>query len=128
MPALSIAKTVVLSLLSVVVALFVLGMLSNAAGWIAPWIGLADGGEPRLAWDLAWTILGGVAATAFASRYAPLWPYVHGGIVWALIAAASVYAAWDLGSDFPFWFVTVLLVSLPFQAAGIWLGARYRSH
>lgn len=126
MSPLSLAKTVVLSILCVVVAVFVLGMVSGAAGWIAPWIGLGEGGQPRLAWDLAWTILGGVAATAFAARYAPNAPYMHGGVVWAVIAAASVYAAWDLGSDFPFWFVTVLLIALPFQAAGIWLGARYR--
>jgi len=126
MSALSLAKTVVLSVLCVVVALFVLGMVSGAAGWIAPWIGLGDGGQPRLAWDLGWTILGGLAATAFAARYAPTRPYLHGGVVWAVIAAASAYAAWDLGSDFPFWFVLVLLLSLPLQAAGIWLGARYR--
>lgn len=126
MSALSLAKTVVLSILCVVVAVFVLGMVSGAGGWIAPWIGLGEGAQTRLAWDLAWTIIGGVAATAFAARYAPNAPYVHGGVVWAVIAAASVYAAWDLGSDFPFWFVTVLLIALPFQAAGIWLGARYR--
>lgn len=123
MSALSTAKTVVLSVLCVVVALFVLGMVSGAGGWIAPWLGL---GEVRLAWDLGWTILGGIAATAFAARYAPMWPYAHGGVVWVLIAAASVFAAWDLGSDYPFWFVVTLLVSLPVQAIGIWLGARYR--
>ncbi len=127
MSALSLAKTVVLSVLCVVVALFVLGMVSGAAGWIAPWLGLGGDGQARLAWDLGWTIAGGVAATAFAARYAPAWPYLHGGVVWAVIAAASVYTAWDLGSDFPFWFVVVLLVSLPFQAAGIWLGSRYRA-
>ncbi|MEG2802827.1 hypothetical protein [Stenotrophomonas sp.] len=126
MSALSLAKTAVLSVLCVVVALFVLGMVSGAAGWIGPWLGLADAGQPRLAWDLAWTILGGVAAIAFAARHAPVAPYVHGAVVWAVIAAASAYAAWDLGSDFPFWFVVVLLVSLPVQAAGIWLGARCR--
>jgi len=125
MSRLSTAKTVVLSVLSVVVALFVLGMVSGAGGWIAPWLGLGDG-QLRLAWDLAWTILGGVAATAFAARYAPAWPYLHGGVVWVLIAAASAYAAWDLGNDFPFWFVVTLLVSLPVQALGIWIGARYR--
>ncbi len=125
MSALSTAKTVVLSVLCVVVALFVLGMVSGAGGWIAPWLGLGEG-EVRLAWDLGWTILGGVAATAFAARCAPKWPYAHGGVVWILIAAASVYAAWDLGSDYPFWFVVTLLVSLPVQAVGVWLGARYR--
>ncbi|PAL02164.1 hypothetical protein B8W90_13170, partial [Staphylococcus hominis] len=77
-------------------ALFVLGMVSGAGGWIAPWLGLGKG-EVRLAWDLGWTILGGIAATAFAARYAPMWPYAHGGVVWVLIAAASVFAAWDLG-------------------------------
>ncbi|MCF7752416.1 hypothetical protein KQ945_16780 [Bacillus subtilis subsp. subtilis] len=126
MSALSIAKTLVLSLLCVVVALFVLGMVSGVAGWTAPWIGLGQGGDTRLAWDLAWTILAGVGATAFAARYAPAWPYPHGSVVWAVIVAASVYAVWDMGNDFPFWFVVALLVSLPFQAAGIWLGARYR--
>ncbi|MBT2767278.1 hypothetical protein J7J08_06480 [Stenotrophomonas sp. ISL-67] len=125
MSALSTAKTVVLSVLCVGVALFVLGMVSGAGGWIAPWLGLGEG-EVRLAWDLGWTILGGVAAIAFAARYAPVWPHVHGGVVWVLIAAASVFAAWDLGSDYPFWFVVTLLVSLPVQAIGIWLGARYR--
>lgn len=125
MSSLSTAKTVVLSVLSVVVALFVLGMVSGSAGWIAPWLGLGDG-QLRLAWDLAWTILGGVAATAFAARYAPLRPYLHGGVVWVLIAVASAYAVWDLGNDFPYWFVVTLLASLPVQALGIWMGARYR--
>ncbi|WP_411849362.1 hypothetical protein ACLB90_09990 [Stenotrophomonas sp. LGBM10] len=126
MSALSLAKTVVLSVLSVVVALFVLGMVAGAGGWVAPWVGLSDSSPLRLAWDLGWTILGGVAAIAFASRYAPARPYVHGGVVWAVIASASVYAVWSLGSDYPFWFVLTLLVSLPFQAIGAWLGARCR--
>lgn len=126
MSALATAKTVALSLLCIVVALFVLGMVSGAGGWIAPWLGLGEG-ELRLAWDLAWTVIGGVCATAFAARYAPMMPYVHGGVVWALIAAASVFAAWDLGNDFPFWFVVALLASLPVQAAGIWMGARFRA-
>jgi hypothetical protein len=126
MSALSLAKTGVLSVLSVVVALFVLGMVAGAGGWVAPWVGLSDSSPLRLAWDLGWTVLGGVAAIAFASRYAPAWPYVHGGVVWAVIASASVYAVWSLGSDYPFWFVLTLLVSLPFQAVGAWLGARYR--
>ncbi|WP_421568232.1 hypothetical protein [Stenotrophomonas sp. PD6] len=125
MSTLSTAKTVVLSVLCVVVAMFVLGMVAGAGGWIAPWLGLGQG-EGRLAWDLAWTIMGGVAATAFAARYAPVWPYVHGGVVWVLIAAASGYAAFDMGSDYPFWFAITLVVSLPCQAIGIWLGARYR--
>ncbi|MFI8693136.1 MULTISPECIES: hypothetical protein [Gammaproteobacteria] len=125
MSALSTARTLALSVLCIVVAVFVLGMVSGAGGWIAPWIGLGEG-EGRLAWDLGWTVVGGVAATAFAARYAPVWPYVHGGVVWALIAAASAYAAWDLGSDYPYWFVVALLLSVPVQAVGIWLGARYR--
>jgi hypothetical protein len=125
MSALSPVKTVVLSLLCLVVSVFVLGMVSGAGAWIAPWVGL-ENGEPRLAWDLAWTVLGGVAATAFASRYAPAWPCLHGGLIWAMIVGASAYAAWDVGNDFPFWFVATLLLSLPVQALGIWLGTRCR--
>ncbi len=125
MPALSPLKTLALSVLCVVVALFVLGMVSGAGGWIAPWVGLGRG-EGRLAWDLGWTILGGFAACAFASRYAPTRPWLHGGIVWAMIVGASAFAAWDLGNDFPFWFVAVLLASLPVQGLGIWFGAKFR--
>lgn len=125
MSALSAAKTTALSVLCIVVALFVLGMVAGAGGWIAPWLGLGQG-EGRLAWDLAWTIMGGVVATAFAARYAPVWPYVHGGVVWAVIAAASGYAAFDMGSDYPYWFPITLMVSLPCQAIGIWWGARCR--
>lgn len=125
MPALSPLKTLALSVLCVVVALFVLGMVSGAGGWVAPWVGLGRG-EGRLAWDLGWTILGGFAACAFASRYAPTWPWLHGGIVWAMIVGASAFAAWDLGNDFPFWFVAGLLASLPVQGLGIWFGAKFR--
>jgi hypothetical protein len=125
MSALSPLKTIALSLLCLFVAMVVLGMVSGAGGWIAPWVGLADG-EARLAWDLGWTILGGFAATAFASRYAPTMPWLHGGLVWVMIVGASAYAAWDVGNDFPFWFVATLIGSLPVQGLGIWLGARCR--
>ncbi|WP_312316387.1 hypothetical protein [Stenotrophomonas sp.] len=125
MSALSPLKTLALSVLCVVVALFVLGMVSGAGGWVAPWVGVGQG-PGRLGWDLGWTIVGGFAACAFASRYAPTWPWLHGGIVWAMIVGASAFAAWDLGNDFPFWFVAVLLGSLPVQGLGIWFGAKFR--
>lgn len=122
----SALKNPLRSVLAIVFAFVVMVLVNSIGAWLVAALGHAPGGEARLGWDLAWTILGGIAAIAFASRYAPTRPRVHGGVVWAVIAAASVYAAWDLGNDFPFWFVVGLLVSLPFQAAGIGIGQRAR--
>jgi len=127
MPVWSALKNPVLSVLAVVFAFAVMVLVNSLGSWLVPLLRIPPGGEPQLAWDLAWTILSGIAAIAFASRYAPTWSRSHGGVVWAVIAAASIYTAWDFGSDFPFWFVVILLVSLPVQAlVGLWVGTRFR--
>ncbi len=127
MPVWSALKNPVLSVLAVVFAFALMVLVNSLGSWLVPLLRIPPGGEPQLGWDLAWTILSGIAAIAFASRYAPTWPRSHGGVVWAVIAAASIYTAWEFGSDFPFWFVVILLVSLPVQAlVGLWLGTRFR--
>jgi len=127
MPA--VLKTALLSLLALAGALVVLALVTSAASWLPALLGLQPAGNgAQLGWDLAFTVLGGTAATAFSCWYAPCWPRAQGTAIWLLIAAASVWACLDMGQEFPRWFVIALLLSLPLQlAAGLWLGTR-RAH
>lgn len=118
-------KTFLFSLLALGGALLALVLVTTVASWLPPLIGVHAGGAVQLGWDLAFTVLGGIAAVAFASYHAPCWPRSHGVAIWLLLAVASLWAAWDMGNDFPRWFVVLLVVSLPLQlGAGLWLGAR----
>lgn len=119
-------KTLLFSVLAVSGALLALALVTSVASWLPPLLG-STGGQLQLAWDLAFTVLGGVAAVGFAAWYAPAWPQLHGAALWLLVAAASVWAAWDMGNDFPRWFVLLLLLSLPVQlAVGLAIGRRRR--
>lgn len=125
MPAL--LKTLLLSLLALAGALVVLTLVTNTASWLPPLLGLALGNPAQLGWDLAFTVLGGIGAVAFATWYAPCWPRSHGAFIWALIALGSLYGVWQLGSDFPSWFVGGLLASLPVQLGlGGFIGGQRR--
>lgn len=115
MPAL--LKTAFLSLLALLGALLALALVTTVASWLPALIGLHPDSATQLGWDLAFTVLGGIAAIGFATRYAPAWPSVHGTVVILLITAASLWAVWDMGNEFPRWFVGALLASLPVQAA-----------
>lgn len=108
-------KTILFSLLALGGALLALVLVTTVASWLPPLIGVHAAGAVQLGWDLAFTVLGGIAAVAFASHYAPCWPRSHGVAIWLLLAVASLWAAWDMGNDFPRWFVFSLLASLPFQ-------------
>lgn len=118
-------KTFLLSLLAFAGALLALALVTTVASWLPPLLGLHGNGTMQLGFDLAFTVLGGIAAIGFAAYYAPGWPRSHGVAVWLLVAAASLWAAWDMGSDFPRWFVLLLIISLPLQlGGGLWIGAR----
>ncbi|GAB3044480.1 hypothetical protein GCM10027214_02830 [Stenotrophomonas tumulicola] len=122
MPAL---KTLLLSLLALAGALLSLALVTTVASWLPPLLGLHGNGAVQLGFDLAFTVLGGIAAIGFAAYYAPCWPRSHAATVWLLITAASLWAAWDMGNDFPRWFVLLLIISLPLQLGiGLWIGAR----
>ncbi|WMJ71111.1 hypothetical protein [Stenotrophomonas sp. 24(2023)] len=122
-------KTLLLSLLALVGALVALTLVTNMASWLPTLLGLALGNPAQLGWDLAFTVLGGIAAVAFATWYAPCWPRSHGAGIWTLIALGSGYGVWVLGGDFPSWFVSGLLASLPVQLGLGWYigGQRRRS-
>lgn len=118
-------KTFLFSLLALAGALLALVLVTTVASWLPPLIGVHAGGAVQLGWDLAFTVLGGIAAVAFASYHAPCWPRSHGTGIWLLLAIASLWAAWDMGNEFPRWFVLLLVISLPLQlGVGLWVGAR----
>lgn len=118
-------KTAFLSLLAVVGALLALALVTTVASWLPPLLGLHPDSAVQLVWDLAFTVLGGIAAVGFAAYYAPCWPRLHGSAIWLLIAGASLWAVWDMGSEFPRWFVVLLALFLPVQLlAGLAIGAR----
>ena len=108
-------KVFLFSLLALAGALLALVLVTTVASWLPPLIGVHAGGAVQLGWDLSFTVLGGIAAVAFASYHAPCWPRSHGMGIWLLLAIASLWAAWDMGNEFPRWFVFSLIASLPFQ-------------
>ena len=118
-------KTFFLSIVALVGALLALALVTSAGGWLPSLLGLSPGSEAQLGWDLAFTVLGGIAAIAFATYYAPCWPRSHGTSIWSLIALGCGYGVWSVGADFPRWFVIALLASLPLQLLlGWWFGRR----
>lgn len=108
-------KTVFLSIVALAGALLALALVTSAGGWLPALLGLHPVSEAQLGWDLAFTVLGGIAAIAFATYYAPCWPRAHGTSIWSLLVLGAGYGLWTLGADFPRWFVIGLLVSLPVQ-------------
>ena len=119
-------KTPLRSALALAGALLVLVLVSSMASWLPPLLGLEGGPAAQLGGDLGFSVLAGMAAVAFAARYAPCWHQLHGTALWLLVALGCGWAAWTMGSDFPRWFVQGLLFSLPLQlGAGLWLGTRH---
>ncbi|MBN5150873.1 hypothetical protein JY458_07860 [Stenotrophomonas maltophilia] len=119
-------KILFLSIVALIGGVLSLALVSSVAGWLPPLLGMAPGDNGvQLGWDLAFSVLGGIAGIAFATYYAPCWPRSHGFSIWSLIALGCGYAMWTTGADFPFWFVIALLASLPLQLlVGWWFGRR----
>lgn len=118
-------KILFLSIVALIGGVLSLALVSSVASWLPPLLGLSPSNSVQLGWDLAFSVLGGVAGISFATYYAPCWPRSHGFSIWSLIALGCGYAVWSVGADFPLWFVVSLLVSLPLQLlAGWWFGRR----
>lgn len=119
-------KTLFLSIVALIGGVLSLALVSSVASWLPPLLGLSPGNNStQLGWDLAASVLGGIAGIAFATYYAPCWPRSHGVSIWSLIALGCGYAVGSVDADFPRWFVVSLLVSLPVQLlVGWWFGRR----
>jgi len=119
-------KILFLSIVALLGGVLSLALVSSVASWLPPLLGMPpDNNSAQLGWDLAFSVLGGIAGIAFATYYAPCWPRSHGFSIWSLVALGCGYAMWTAGADFPLWFVISLLASLPLQLlAGWWFGRR----
>lgn len=80
-----------------------------------------SGDATRLAWDLAWVFVAGIAAAWLVARLAPCAPGQH-VLAWCvLLLGVAAYAVLRIGDGWPWWFDAGLLAGAPLQA---WLGAR----
>ncbi|KFN48113.1 hypothetical protein N787_06645 [Arenimonas metalli CF5-1] len=96
-------------------------------GALADVMRLPAGGTLRLAWDLGWLLLSAFVAVWLPARGSPLWPRALALALAGLWIAAAVWAAWNLESDFPTWFVAAVLIGVPIAAsAAVAVGARGR--
>ena len=73
MPVWSALKNPLLSVLAVVFAFAVMVLVNSLGSWLVPLLRIPPGGEPQLAWDLAWTILSAGADdfVTLSDDYAP---------------------------------------------------------
>lgn len=90
-------------------------------GWLAEVLGLPPGGTARLAWDLGWLAVSGMAMVAIATALAPHHRAAHAGVAGLLLALGLGWALATVAGDFPRWFLASAILSLPMQ---VWLGWR----
>ncbi|AKC87103.1 hypothetical protein [Pseudoxanthomonas suwonensis] len=115
------AWTAFRSLLAVLLAFAAVFAVNLLGSWLAAWLVLPAGGSPRLAWDLLWVVLSGIAGAWVAVRSAPCTPRGHALAFLLLMLAMDTAAVVRMGADFPLWFSAGLLLTLPLQ---VWLGMR----
>lgn len=111
------------TLLIVAAALACVPVLNPLGGALAAQLRLPSGGTARLSWDLGWLLLSAFATVWLPARWSPLWPRGLAVCLAGLLIAAAAWAAWNLGSEFPRWFVAGVLVGVPMVAgAAVALG------
>lgn len=107
------------SLLALALAVIAVPLVNLAGGELAALLRLPPGGDARLAYDLLWVFLAGVAGSALMVGVAAVAKTAHAWVLFALYLALDLYVtvmAWD---DFPRWFTLACLLTLPLQ---VWLG------
>jgi len=111
------ALRTLLAFASAFVAIYAVNLAGSVLAGLS---GLAGGGGPRLAWDLLWVFLAGVAATWSLVTLAPVAPRIHAAVFFVLTLAVDGWAVVEMGRDWPAWFGAGILLTLPLQ---VWLGA-----
>lgn len=107
------------SLLALALAIVAVPLVNVAGGELAALLRLPPGGDARLAYDLLWVCLAGVAGSALMVAVAAVAKTAHAWVLFALYLALGLYVtvvAWD---GFPRWFTLACLLTLPLQ---VWLG------
>lgn len=116
-----VTTTLFRSALATMLALAALVLVNLAGARVSDAIP-ALAGDARLAADLAWLWLGGLAAAWLAAALAPVAKGLHLLVLFAAVGVVAI--RWALGAwgDFPAWFTIGVLAGLPLQAgAGAWL-------
>ena len=112
-------SVVLRSLLALALAIVAVPLVNLAGGELAALLQLPPGGDARLAYDLLWVCLAGVAGSALMVGVAAVAKTAHAWALFVLYLALDLYVtvvAWD---DFPRWFTLACLLTLPLQ---MWLG------
>lgn len=112
-------SVVLRSVLALALAAVAVPLVNLAGGELADLLQLPRGGDARLAYDLLWVFLAGVAGSALMVGVAAVAKATHAWALFALYLALDLYVtvmAWD---DFPRWFTLACLLTLPLQ---VWLG------
>lgn len=112
-------SVVLRSLLALALAIVAVPLVNLAGGELAALLQLPPGGDARLAYDLLWVFLAGVAGSALMVGVAAVAKTAHAWALFVLYLALDLYVtvvAWD---DFPRWFTLACLLTLPLQ---VWLG------
>ena len=121
-------RRVLLAALVVAFALFCVPVINAVGGALASVLRLPSGGTARLAWDLGWLLLSAFMTVWLPARWSPLWPRGLAICLAGLWIGAAALAAWNMGSDFPTWFVTAVLVGVPIVVgAAVWMGGSRRT-
>jgi hypothetical protein len=116
-------RRVLMSTLVVAVALACVPVINGVGGALASVMRLPSGGTARLAWDLGWLLLSAFMTAWLPARWSPLWPRGLAICLAGLWIGAAAWAAWNMGSDFPTWFVAAVLVGVPVVVgAATWMG------
>lgn len=103
------------SLLTMTLAFVVVVLVNLAGGGLADASGFPEGGEARLAWDLAWVFLAGMFAAWLVVKLAPCAPRMHAVAFFALMLAVAVLAVIRIDGDWPRWFSAGILLAVPLQ-------------
>lgn len=120
--------TALRSLLALVAAFAMVPLVNLAGMWLAQGLGWPEGGDSRLAWDLLWVFLAGVAAAWAVVKLAPGAPRGHAIAFFVPMLIVAGAAVAQLGDDWPAWFSAGILLILPLQVwLGAWLALRKRS-
>lgn len=112
-------SVVLRSVLALALAAVAVPLVNLAGGELADLLRLPRGGDARLAYDLLWVFLAGVAGSTLMVGVAAVAKTTHAWALFALYLALDLYVtvmAWD---DFPRWFTLACLLTLPVQ---VWLG------
>lgn len=109
------------SLLAFAAAVAVVCAVNLGGSAVATLAGAPAGGSPRLAWDMICVMISMVLATAVLVRTALGAQRIHAFVFAALALLTEMLGVLQLGADWPLWFSSGIVLTLPLQVVA---GAR----